>query len=200
MSVKTPPPDLARQLLDVSDRILNTDPAPRLEDVARLVGASRATLYYYFSGRDDLLTFLLTTHAKHGAQAVQAAVNTGDAVTKRLQTMLEAMVAFLGQHPGMCAGLLAALGGSGRMQDVLAANDTWIAGPLRDVLVEGQAAGEFAFDSVADSANAILGALLLAVLGRSMSGGDAADPVFQKEITRQLVRGVSSGRSPRRAR
>ena len=43
--MKTPPPDLAERLLDVSEQILRSDPAPRLEDVARMVGASRAALY-----------------------------------------------------------------------------------------------------------------------------------------------------------
>jgi AcrR family transcriptional regulator len=28
------------------------------------VGASRATLYYYFAGRDDLLAFLLTEQTR----------------------------------------------------------------------------------------------------------------------------------------
>ena len=189
--MKTPPSDLARQLMDVSDQVLRTDPAPRLEDVARLVGASRATLYYYFSGREDLLTFLLTTHARQGAEAVRAAVDPADAPPARLRSMVAAMVGYLGGHPGTCAGLLGALGGSGRMHDVLAANDTWIAGPLREVLIEGRAAGAFAVKSVPDAANAIIGALLLAVLGRSMSGRDPADPSFHRQITEQVVRGVS---------
>jgi hypothetical protein len=50
ITAKTPPADLAYRLLDVSEQVLDPGPALRLEDVACLVGASRAALYYYFLG------------------------------------------------------------------------------------------------------------------------------------------------------
>ncbi|MFC5827236.1 TetR/AcrR family transcriptional regulator [Nonomuraea insulae] len=188
--MKNPPADLAQRLLDVSEHVLHTDPPPRLEDVAQLVGASRATLYYYFSGREDLLAFLLTTHAKRGAQAVQAVTKPGDPPESRLRAMVSALAEYLGQHPGTCAGLLGALGASGRMSEVLAANDTWIADPLRDLLAEGSKTGTFAIDNLADAANTVLGGLLLGVLGRSMAGTDATDPAFRRQLTEQTVRGI----------
>jgi TetR/AcrR family transcriptional regulator len=188
--VKNPPTDLAQRLLDVSDQVLRTDPALRLEDVARLVGASRASLYYYFSGRDDLLSFLLTTHTRQGAEAIQAALDPSDPPPRRLRAMVMAMVDYLGRHPGTCAGLLGALGSAGQMSEVMNANDARIASPLRELLTEGKSAGDFAIDSVADAANAILGAVLLPVLGRSMSGSDPADATFQHRLTDQIVQGV----------
>jgi TetR/AcrR family transcriptional regulator len=77
-----------------------------------------------------------------------------------------------------------------RMREVLEANDTRIAAPLRELLSEGVESGSFTADDVADASNAALGALLLGVLGRSMSGADAMDPRFQKQLTEQVVRGV----------
>ncbi|MDP4503738.1 TetR/AcrR family transcriptional regulator [Nonomuraea turcica] len=188
--MKNPPADLAQRLLDVSEHVLHTDPPLRLEDVAQLVGASRATLYYYFSGREDLLAFLLTAHSKQGAQAVQTATTPGDPPESRLRAMVSALAEYLGHHPGTCAGLLGAVGASGRMSEVLAANDTWIAGPLRDLLAEGRKTGAFDVDNVADAANTMLGGLLLGVLGRSMAGADATDPTFRALLTEQTVRGV----------
>ncbi|WP_129788299.1 TetR/AcrR family transcriptional regulator [Promicromonospora panici] len=188
--MKTPPPDLAGRLLDVSEQILLGDPPPRLADVAVLVGASRATLYYYFAGRDDLLAFLLTSHAQQGAEAVRAAVDPGAAPEKRLRTMVATLAQFLGDRPGICAGLLGALGGTLRMREVLEANDTWIAGPLRELLSEGAESGVFTADDVADAGNAAMGALLLGVLGRSMSGADTTDAGFQQRLAEQVVRGV----------
>lgn len=105
---------------------------------------------------------------------------------------MAALAEYLGHHPGTCAGLLGALGGGGRMGEVLQANDTWIAGPLRELLAEGQRAGGFALDSVADAANALLGAVLLAVLGRAMSGAEPTDPRFRQQLTDQAVQGVLS--------
>ena len=188
--MKNPPPDLAARLLDVSERILRADPPLRLEDVALLVGASRATLYYYFSGRDDLLAFLLTTHAREGAEAVRDSIEDGDPPEQRLHATVSAMIEYLGRRPGICAGLLSALGGTGRMSEVLHANDTWIAGPLRELLADGRRTGVFTADDITDAANAILGAVLLGVLGRSTSGADSTDPHFRRRLTEQTVRGV----------
>jgi len=189
-TVKNPPADLAQRLLDVSDQVLHTDPPPRLEDVARLVGASRGTLYYYFAGRDDLLSFLLAEHTRQGAAAVRVATNPKDAPEQRLRTMVTALVEYLGRHPGTCSGLLGALGETGRMGEVLQANDIWIADPLRMLLAEGQAAGVFTVEDTTDAANAMLGALLLAVLGRSMGGADTTDARFRQRLADQVVRGI----------
>ncbi|RPF20394.1 TetR family transcriptional regulator [Myceligenerans xiligouense] len=178
------------RLLEVSEQVLYDDPPPRLADVAGLVGASRATLYYYFAGRDDLVAFLLTAHARQGAEVVGAALGPDDPPEMRLGVMVETLARFLGDRPGICAGLLGALGGNLGLREALEANDTWIAGPLRDLLAEGAAAGVLAVEDVADASNAVLGALLLGVLGRSASGADATDGAFHRRITQQILRGV----------
>ena len=98
--MKVPPPDLARRLVEAGEEILAGDPPPRLEDVAVTVGTSRASLYYYFSGRDDLLTFLLTSHAREGADRALARAKASDPPQTRLRAMLEALVEYLGAHPG----------------------------------------------------------------------------------------------------
>lgn len=191
--MKTPPPDLADRLLGVGEQILLSEPPPRLEDVARLVGTSRAALYYYFSGREDLLSFLVAAHARAGAEAAADRVRAaGEAPAGRLRAMLEGLVAYLGAHPGACAGLLAAAGRAGRMAEVLQANDVWIAGPLRAVLSEGRAAGTVSVPDAGEAANAVLGAMLMGVLGRSTGGAATTDPAFQERLVEQLLRGVLS--------
>ena len=191
--MKTPPADLARRLLEVSEQVLDPGPALRLEDVAHLVGASRATLYYYFSGRDDLLSFLLAEHARRAAEAMRAAVRADDGPEARLRAMLLALAEYLSGHPGTCAGLLGAFGAAGRLGEVLQASDTRIAAPLREALTQGRDADLFAVESPADAANAILGSLLIAVLGRMMTGADPTDPPFHLRLVDQMLRGVVTG-------
>jgi len=188
--VKNPPADLAERLLDVSEQVFHGDPPPRLEDIAGMVGASRATLYYYFSGRDDLLAFLLAAHAQGGARAVQVALDAGSPPEQRLRAMVASLITYLGKRPGVCAGLLGALGATGRLTEALHANDTWIAGPLRDLLTEARATNAATVHDVADTANAVLGALLLAVLGRSTAGADPTDPQFREHLTDQVLHGI----------
>jgi TetR/AcrR family transcriptional regulator len=107
--------------------------------------------------------------------------------------MVTARAGYLTSHPGTCAGLLGALGAAGRLGEVLQANDTWIAAPLREVLTHGYDAGVLAAGDPADAANAILGGLLLAVLGRAMTGADLTDPRFRQHLADQMLRGVVTG-------
>ncbi|GAB3999424.1 hypothetical protein GCM10029992_28160 [Glycomyces albus] len=188
--MKRPPEDLARRLLDASEQVLLATPPPRLEDIANEIGASRATLYYYFAGRDDLLTFLLTAHAQDGARAVRESIDSDAPPEQRLRETVGALADYLGHHPGVCVGLLGALGAAGRMSEVLKVNDEWIAGPLRDLLAECATAGAVAVDDPADTANAVLGALLHAVLGRAMAETDPTDPAFLERLSDQVLHGV----------
>ena len=196
--MKVPPPDLARRLLEASEGILTDDPAPRLEDVARTVGASRASMYYYFAGRDDLLAYVLTAHAREGAEHAQRSAAGADSAPTRLRAMLDALADYLGGHPGVCSGLLAATGGGRRMSEVLAVNDTWVAAPLRAVVAEGVADGQFVVgdpndpSTVTDTVNAMLGGLLFGVLGRASSGGDPTDPTFRRHLVDQIERGLTT--------
>jgi AcrR family transcriptional regulator len=192
--MKNPPPDLMQRLLDVSEQILAAEPPLRLEDIALLVGTSRAKLYYYFPGREGLVAHLLTAHAQAGASAIDAAVDPDSAPEQRLRAMVSAMIAYLAKNPGVCAGLLSAVGAS---REVLEVNDTWIGRPLRELLAEGQNRGVFTLGTPADAANSVMGAALLGVLGRAMSGGDPGDRDFQRKLLDQVVRGVLARPSDR---
>src|SRR5215475_11231674 len=104
--VRRPPANLARRLVDASQEVLRPDRDLRLEDVAGLVGSARATLYYYFSGRDDLVAFLLEEHLTAAASAIDAATTPTEPADARLRSAVSALVEFLGGHPGVCSGLL----------------------------------------------------------------------------------------------
>lgn len=186
--MKTPPPALAERLVAASEQVLHPSRDMRLEEVATLVGSKRATLYYYFSGRDDLIAYLLEEHLTAAAAAIGEAAGDGPPEA-RLRAALTALIGFLDQRPGVCAGLLSFAGATGRMHAVMAAKDTLIAAPIRDILDAGVAAGFFAAGDTMDATNAVLGAVMIATMGR-WQRGTAADPTFQRDLTEQLVRGV----------
>jgi TetR/AcrR family transcriptional regulator len=124
---------------------------------------------------------------------MRAAVRAGDGPAARLRAMITVLADYLTGRPGTCAGLLGAFGATGRLDEVLQASDTWIAAPLREVIAHGRDAGVFTVEDPADTANAILGGLLLAVLGRAMTGADPANPRFRQHLVDQLLRGVLTG-------
>jgi AcrR family transcriptional regulator len=190
--MKTPPDHLAARLYDASAQILRLDSEVKLDEVATTVGVPRATLYYYFSGRDDLTAYLLTRHLEAGNEVFAPVLSGESDAGDKLRALLQAMIGFLAEHPGVCGGLLSAMGSGIGMQEVMTANDRVIAAPLRDLLSHGREGGEFTFDDAADTANLLLGAMLIAILGRAVEGRSLDEGGFRRSIADQLIRTVTT--------
>src|SRR5260370_41413375 len=72
--MRRPPPKLVQRLVSASEEVLRPDQAPRLEDIATLIGSARATPYYHFSARGDLIAFLLAEHLRAAAETIDLPV------------------------------------------------------------------------------------------------------------------------------
>src|SRR5260370_14126465 len=190
--MRRPPPKLVRRLVSASEEVLRPDQALRLEDIAALIGSARATLYYHFSGRDDLIAFLLEENLRAAAETIELAVTTAQPPpAAQLRSAITALAGFLGGQPGVCAGLLSFAGATGRLATLIAAKDRALAAPLRKLLDEGAATGQFTTSGSRDAAHAILGAALIATLTRWHHGRHTQDHDFQQALTGQLVRSVA---------
>ena len=60
----------------------------KIEDVAAVTGVPKATLYYYFAGKEDILAFLLEDLLKDIFDAVTAIVHTGGTGAERLELVI----------------------------------------------------------------------------------------------------------------
>lgn len=185
--MRTPPPELAAALVGAAEEIL-TDPALRLEDVARAVGASRAKLYYYFAGLPDLHAYLVEQHLLEGARRMRESVDPALDGPERLRTVIRAVTTFLASHPGLCAGLLGDAGGA--KLGMLAAGDAVVGEPLRELLTAARAEGSLDVPDIALAVDAITGAVLLAVLGRWRRGADDDLTAFASRVADQVVGGL----------
>ena len=75
LSPRPVPEGLAAKLTSAaSDLALSFDEV-RMEDIATASGIPRATLYYYFAGKEDILAFLLRSLLDDVAAEVQGAVS-----------------------------------------------------------------------------------------------------------------------------
>jgi len=189
--VRPPPPELAQRLLDASEAVLRPDRGHRLEDIAALIGSPRATLYYYFSGRDALVGFLLEQHLSAAGEALEDAIDPTQPPAIRLDAALASLVAYLGERPGVVAGLLAFAGHPERAREVHATKEAILAAPLRIILEDGAASGAFTIDDARDAAHTILGGVLVTTLARWHDGRDPASSAFQRALVAQLVRSVA---------
>src|SRR5919197_956892 len=73
--MKALPEDLATKLLEAEERLPHGHGfRASIEEYAKLSGIPRATLYYYFSGRDDVVQFFVNDKLERTAQAVEKAL------------------------------------------------------------------------------------------------------------------------------
>jgi hypothetical protein len=84
--------------------------------------------------------------------------------------------------------MLSAMGSGIGLQEVMTANKRVIAAPLRDLLIKGRESGEFNFDDPADTANILIGAMLIAILGRATERRNLDDAEFRESVADELLR------------
>jgi AcrR family transcriptional regulator len=155
----------------------------RMEQLAAACGVPRATLYYHFSGKDEILAWLLrSTLDDLGAAVAAAAAGAGQA-RRRLAAVIRAQLEMMGQRPAACRVLLANLDRAGHLPDIAAGVAGAFHNPVVGLLGEGAVDGSLR--RVADparTAGVVFGAVTLAALHSLV-----VDPVFQTEAVAAAV-------------
>jgi TetR/AcrR family transcriptional regulator len=188
--VKTPPPELTARLIAVSDQLDGTDFDVTIDAVAKLVDVPRATLYYYFSGKEDLIAFFLNAKFSLVRDAIATAAATDGTVSDRLARTMTTILHALSEHPPLCTKLPIAVKRAGMMDDVMANADRVLITPIRELLIEGRATGEFAIPDINLAATALMGALsFVGMMHLTISGRLDADRVAE-DLVPMLVNGL----------
>jgi AcrR family transcriptional regulator len=191
-TVKVPPPELAERLWAVSDKILAPGTDMKIDELAALAGVPRATLYYYFSGKDDVFAFLLAQKLQRGSAAVAAAAQQpGDAV-QRLRGVLRAMLHTLAEQPELCMRLLGAVIDQGDGGQLMAEIERTLMAPVRDLLVEARDRGELIVEDPSSVTLAMMGAVAIVAMARTAT--NTFDP---DDTARSLIPLFLDGLRPR---
>jgi AcrR family transcriptional regulator len=111
----------------------------KIEDVAAVTGVPKATLYYYFAGKEDILAFLLEDLLKDIFDAVTAIVHTGGTGAERLELVIRAQLRAMAQRPAVCRALIGELGRAARMPAIAEMINTAYQQPVETLLIEGPA-------------------------------------------------------------
>jgi TetR/AcrR family transcriptional regulator len=174
----------------------------RVEDLAEATGVPRATLYYYFAGKEDLLAWLLRQTLAAEAEAVaEAASGPGDART-RLEQVVRAQLGVMAANPATYRALLAESGRVGRIPEISAAVKTGFYAPLRRLLDEGVADRSLRpVDDPETVMAAIYGALTIAGLHYLLADNRLDTERVAAQVCALVLRGlepaiVSAGRPP----
>ncbi len=187
--MKRPPTALADKLLALAPDMDSDGGFLTVDEVAKRADVPRATLYYYFGGKDDLLAFYLNAGlARIGSVVAEAAKGEGS-VVERLESSLVAVLVTLAQHPMMCIELPKATSNMEDFEEVMASMERVVLSPLRELLIEGNTLGELDAPDPHTTSFALVGAVHSVAMMTVV--GDAGDDLNALAVTAvsQLVNG-----------
>jgi AcrR family transcriptional regulator len=111
--------------------------ATKMEDVAAATGVPKATLYYYFAGKEDILAFLFHEVLDEVARAVDGAVRSGGTAADRLRAVVVAHLGVIERYPAASRALQFDLGRAARIPLINERVESAFRAPVRRLLDEG---------------------------------------------------------------
>lgn len=165
--------------------------AAKIDDLAKHVGVPRATLYYYFSGKADILAFLLRSLLDDVAAEVQRALSGDGDGLSRLRSALHAQLHVLAASPETAQLLIANLGRAGRLGDIAVAVDAAFHGPVRAILRDGVEDGSIRPIDVERAASALFGAVILTGLHEIVVHGRLDPDDVLRDVSTVVLDGLA---------
>src|SRR6478752_8540256 len=111
--------------------------ATKMEDVAAATGVPKATLYYYFEGKEDILAFLFSEILDEVARAIDEAVSAEGTAAERLRAAIIAHLRVFEAFPAASRALQFDLGRAARTPLIDERIEAAFRGPVRRLLDEG---------------------------------------------------------------
>jgi len=164
----------------------------RIDDIAAASGVPRATLYYYFSSKEEILGFLLERVLNDLASAVATVDDETEPVPQRLRAVVRAQLAHLGDNPALAQLLTSNLGKASKLPDLAAAIDRAFHRPVRRLLAVGAEKGLLRQVDPDLAATALYGAVTVVGLRQLVFEGN----LDADAVTAQLVPMFWSGLKP----
>jgi TetR/AcrR family transcriptional regulator len=174
----------------------------RIDDVAEATGVPRATLYYYFAGKEDLLAWLLKSMLDVVAVAVaEVTEGPGDA-RSRLEAVVRTQLEIMAAHPSACLALVANFGRAGRIPEISMTVHAGFHQAIQRLLEEGAADGSLrAVEDPMTLASSIYGAVIMPGLHCLVVDGRLDPGPLATQVCALVISGLepAAAPTPRRA-
>jgi AcrR family transcriptional regulator len=167
--------------------------ATKTEDIAATTGVPKATLYYYFEGKEEILAFLFNEILDEVERAVETAVHTEGTAADRLRAAVVAHLQVFEDFPAASRALQFDLGRAARIPQIDERVEAAVRGPVRRLLEEGAADGSLrpvAHPRIA--AVAILGAVTTVGINAITLGPHRPVDDIADDVVDLVLRGVSA--------
>jgi TetR/AcrR family transcriptional regulator len=134
------PADIAHKLVTATGSLSANFDELRMEDIASASGVPRATLYYHFASKEDILAFLHDALLEAFRQNVRVP-ETGDP-RSRLTELVRRQLTHIAGHPAVTQLLVLNLGKLGKFSELAVSSAHPIVEPFRQILADGIASGD----------------------------------------------------------
>lgn len=192
------PDQLAERLYPAAELIAERGlEGTKIEEIAKVSGVPKATLYYYFAGKEEVLTYLLNHLLATVAERVTSAVGASGPARERLVATVTVMLDTMLERPAVCRALMGDLGRATRLPALTAAFDTTFYQPIERLLHDGAADGSLRpTGEPAVAAMTVFAAITVAGLTYSVDppGKPAAELV--RPIADVLLQGLGGAAEP----
>lgn len=166
----------------------------KIDDVAAHTGIPKATLYYYFAGKEEILAHLLNDALLSVADEVAIAVQEPSDAATRLAGVIAAQLRVMGERPAVCRALVGDLGRAGRIPVIAEQIHRAYYTPVESLLAEGALDGSLV--EVADR-EAVAVALFGAVTISALSFLVTHQRLDQDRVATAVIDTVLDGLRPR---
>ena len=155
------PDRIAVKLMDAAELLATQGlDDTKTEDIATATGVPKATLYYYFSGKEEVLAFLFERVLDEVELAVTRAAAGPGTSAERLRDVVRAHLQVFADHPWPSRALQLDLGRAARLPDIARRSRESFLEPVARLLAEGAADGSLrAVEHPHLTALALLGAI-----------------------------------------
>jgi TetR/AcrR family transcriptional regulator len=146
---------------ELSDKLMTAVPAAAtgpglsmsMDDLAKASGVPRATLYYYFGGKDDLISFYVGTMMRRMNAAVAEGLTHEGTPTEQVESIVRAALRTFAEYPRMCVEMSAVMSDLTDHAQILADMQVGFIIPTVGIITRGNSSGEF---DVADPTLAVV--------------------------------------------
>ena len=132
------PAHMEHKLMAAADLIAERGlDSTKMEDVAAATGIPKATLYYYFTGKEEILAFLFQKVLSAVQSAVTMAASGPGTAAERLREVITAHLRVFADYPTASRALQFDLGRAARLPEIATRVEASFIGPVTDLLRDG---------------------------------------------------------------
>ena len=162
----------------------------RVDDIADLTGVPRATLYYHFAGKEEILSHLLGSMLDTLAARVQEAAGGLGSARQRLGSVIHAQLELMAADPATSRRFLNEMDRVRRIPDLRSRVRAAFHEPFARLLADGEQDQSLRAVDIETTTSAVFGSIVFAGLHHIVVYGGFHVPEIQRAVESLVLSGL----------